>query len=166
MILAFHPTNPEMPGQELSVPASLIRYLSPWSKSKCKQNEFGITLVQEIITEEFGIFIWTLEVERIICLYPSAEIPTIALQFTIEGNIPCILTGFGDKLLEKGNSEIFYIPIGFNEAWFQPGLSESLHIELQPAYLEELIAIRPEIKELISRLLNASSNGMPMAVAH
>jgi AraC-like DNA-binding protein len=166
MILAFHPTHPEMPGQEQPVPGSLLRYLSPWSKPICKQNDFGVTLIQEFITQEFGIFIWTLEIEKVICLYPRAKIPTIALQFTIEGNISCILNGFGDKLLEKGNSEMFYVPIGYNEAWYKPGLSESLHIELQPAYLEELIAIRPEIGELISRLLNASIKGMPMGMAH
>lgn len=165
MILAFHPTHPEIPGETQPVPANWLRYISPWSKVVFRQSEFGSTLIQELLTEEFGIYSWRLEVTDTVRLYPSAEIPTIALQFMLEGNIPCKLSGFGDKLLEKDRQEMFYVPIGFNEAWFEPGTYESLHVELKPRYLEELIGIRPEIKELVSRLQTLSNRGMPMAVA-
>jgi hypothetical protein len=166
MILAFHPTHPEIPGQELPIPANWLRYVAPWSKALYRQHDFGITLIQEMVCKEFGIFSWTLNIEKSICLYPMADQPTIALQFTIEGNISCNLIGFGNKLLEKGNYEMFYVPIGFNEARFEPGIYEVLHIELQPFYLERLISIRPEIQELISRYQNSSNKGMPMALAH
>ncbi len=165
MILAFHPTHPEIPGKEHTVPADWLRFVSPWSRPRFRRHDFGSTLIQELITPAFKIFIWRLDIQQAVRLYPSAEKPTIALQFTLEGNIPCKLTGFGDKRLEKENFEMFYVPIGYNEAWFDRGTYESLHIELKPHYLEELTAIRPEIKDLVSRLQAASSKGLPMAVA-
>jgi AraC-like DNA-binding protein len=166
MNLAFHPTHPKFPGKKLPIPASWKHHLAPWSTAIYRENDFGSVLIQELVCQNFGIFIWTLDIQKAVCLYPTAKTPTIAIQFTLEGNISCILKGFGNKLLEKGNYEMFYIPMGFNEAWFEPGLYESLHIELQPAYLEELTTIRPEIKDLISRLQNLSSRGMPMALTH
>jgi AraC-like DNA-binding protein len=166
LILAFHPTHPEIPGEEHTVPVDWLRFVSPWSKPRFRRHEFGSTLIQELITPAFKIFIWRLDIQQAVRLFPAAEKPTIALQFTLEGNIPCKLTGFGDKLLEKGNFEMFYIPIGYNEAWFEPGQYESLHIELKPHYLEELTAVRPEIKDLVFRLQAASSRGLPLAVAH
>jgi AraC-like DNA-binding protein len=165
LILAFHPTHPDIPGEEHTAPGDWLRFVSPWSKSRFRRHDFGSTLIQELITPAFKIFIWRLDIEQTVRLYPSAEKPTIALQFTLEGNIPCKLTGFGDKLLEKGNFEMFYVPTGYNEAWFEPGQYESLHIELKPHYLEELTAVRPEIKALVSRLQAASSKGLPLAVA-
>jgi AraC-like DNA-binding protein len=164
MILAFHPTHPEMPGEMKPVPAEWRRFLSPWANAVFRENDFGFTLIQELLTEEYGIYSWRLEVKSAVRLYPAAATPTIALQFTLGENIPCKLSGFGDKLLEKGRQEMFYVPIGFNEAWFEPGSYESFHIELKPHYLEELVEIRPEIKELVSRLQVSSSKGMPMSV--
>lgn len=163
MILAFHPTHPEMPGETKPAPAEWRRFLFPWANAVFRENDFGSTLIQEFLTEEYGIYSWRLEVKNAVRLYPAATTPTIALQFTLGENIPCRLSGFGDKLLEKGRQEMFYVPIGFNEAWFEPGSYESLHIELRPHYLEELVGIRPEVKELVSRLQVSSSKGMPMA---
>jgi len=165
MILAFHPTRPEMPGDALPVLAEWRHHLSPWSDAIFRQNDFGSILIQELVTGEFAIYIWRLEVNSAVRLYPSAGMPTIALHFTLEGDIPCKLGGFGDKLLEQGGQEMFYVPIGCHEAWFEPGTYESLHIELKLHYLEELVGIRPEIKELISRLHDSSSSGLPMAAA-
>lgn len=164
MNLAFHPTHPKFPGKKLPIPTSWKHYLAPWSKATYIENDFGCLLTQELICTNFGIYIWTLDIKNAICLYPAAKAPTIAIQFTLEGNISCILKGFGNKLLEKGNFEMFYVPIGFNEAWFEPGHYQSLHIELKPRYLEELTEIRPEIKDLISRLQSSSTKGVPMAV--
>ncbi len=166
MMLAYHPTHPEFPGEEKPLPADWLRYTSPWSKTSFRKQEFGSTLIQELVTPAFALFIWRLHIEEEVRLYPSADKPTIALQFTLGGDIPCKLTGFGEKLLQKGNYEMFYVPIGYNEAWFERGEYESLHIELRTQYLEELAAVRPEIKDLVTRLLSASSKGLPMAVAH
>jgi AraC-like DNA-binding protein len=152
-----------MPGEMKPVPAAWRRFLSPWANAVFRENDFGFTLIQELLTEEYGIYSWRLEVKSAVRLYPAAATPTIALQFTLGENIPCRLSGFGDKLLEKGRQEMFYVPVGFNEAWFEPGRYESLHIELRPHYLEELVGIRPEVKELVSRLQVSSSKGMPMA---
>src|SRR5665213_3156387 len=165
MMLAYHPTRPELPGEEQTVPADWLRLVSPWSKTSFRNQEFGSTLIQELVTPAFSLFIWRMHIEKAVRLYPSADKPTIALQFTLEGNIPCKLTGFGDKLLKKGNYEMFYVPIGYNEAWFEPGDYESLHIEIRLHYLEEMAAARQEVRELVSRLQTASSNGLPMAVA-
>jgi AraC-like DNA-binding protein len=166
MILAFHPTQPGIPGQELPIPTNWIRFLASWSDAVFRQHDFGTTLIQEMISREFSIFIWTLKIVEPVRLYPTTIKPTIALQYMIEGNILCNLSGFGRKLIEKGNYGMFYSPVGFNDAWFEPGMYESMHIELQPAYLTQLTAIRPEIRELIFRMENSSNKGMSMALAH
>jgi AraC-like DNA-binding protein len=165
MILAFHPTQPLIPGIARDPPSDWQKFVVPWSKSVFKHSVFGNTLIQELTGPDFGVFIWTLEIHRAICLYPMAVAPTIALQFTIDGVISCVLSGYGDKILQKGTYELFYVPMGHNEAWFVPGWYESLHIELKENYLEELVAVRPDIEELVSRLKNASANGKPMAIA-
>jgi len=167
MILTFHPTIPGIPGQEGPVPADWNRFLVPWSKAVYKKHNFGASLIQEKVNDNYRIYIWTLDIRTGVGLYPVAKMPTIALQFVLAGKkISCEIIGYGKKILEEGNYEMFYVPIGVNEAWFEPGFYESLHIELEPEYLEELIAIRPEIRELISRLLNSSAKGMPMGTAH
>src|ERR1700676_979088 len=117
MFLAFHPTRPALPGEEGPVPPDWIRYIAPWSKAVYKNSDFGSSLIQEMGNVDFGIFIWTLDIKESICLYPAATKPTIAFRFIISGKITC---------------ELLYVPIGFNETWFEPGFYEWIYIELQP----------------------------------
>jgi AraC-like DNA-binding protein len=165
MNLIFHPTHPQFPGIITTLPVSWKNHIVPWAQGDYIKADFGEILIQQMVCKDFGIYVWSLAIQKPVCLYPTAGTPTIALQFTLEGHIPCILRGFGSKVLEKGNYEMFYVPIGHNEARFEPGRYESLHIELQPRYLEELTEIRPQIRDLIFRLQSSSSKGMPMAVA-
>jgi AraC-like DNA-binding protein len=64
--------------------------------------------------------------------------------------------------LKRSTYELFYIPVGVNEARFEPGDYESFHIELEPGFLEDIAETYPNVMELLSRFYTSSKKGTPM----
>ena len=151
MKLVFKPGDPEFPGDICSLPKGWKPFLSPWSAFDCRKNDFGISLIQELKMDGFSLFIWRLQIDKPVKLYSVADKPTIAFQFMLDEAIPCIAAGFGEKPLEKGNYQIFYTPAGHDQAEFETGIYESMHIEMEPGCLDDVTAANPEIGELVSR---------------
>jgi AraC family transcriptional activator of pyochelin receptor len=149
-------------GKLLNLPTSMKRFLSPWANAAYREYDFGSTLIQEFYAKRFSVFSWRIHADRPGKLYPISDRPVIALQFMIQGDLDCILAGFGKKLLKKLNYELFYIPVGVNEARFEAGDYETLHIEMEPELLEDIGDTFPEARELLGRLNGSSENGIPM----
>lgn len=109
-----------------------------------------------------NVYIWTLDVEKKVILFPTAVQPTIALQFILAGSINCRLADYGEKRLVEGNVVLFYVPRGAIPALIEPGFYESLHIEISPAWLDDISADNIQIAQLISSLdvLSDRANSM------
>lgn len=162
MKLLYDPDNPDEGGRLLPVPANMKRFPSPWAKAAYREYDFGSTLIQEFLAKRFSIHIWRIHAYRPDKLYPASDRPTIALQLMIEGDLDCTLVGFGKKQLKKSSYELFYVPVGVNEARFGPGDYESLHIEMEPELLEDIAETYTEARILLDRLNESSEKGIPM----
>lgn len=146
----------------LPVPTPLKRQISSWATSFYYKYPFGYGLIQHFLTKKFSIHIWRIYAHLPGKLYPACKQPTIAIQAMIEGEIPCLLSGFGNIVLKNSFCELFYVPIGINEAWFDPGDYLSFHVELAAEFLSDIAEVYPDAMELLLRFNNASEYGMPM----
>ena len=162
MKLLADPSQKKDPGELLPIPHYLKKAVPTWAGTDYRQYDFGFLLIQEFISNKFSLFIWRIMVQRQVLLYPSSDKPILALQFTLQGNIPCVLTGFGNKLLVESTYELFYVPVGKNQANFEPGEYESFHIEMEASFLEEASKSHPKIKALLEKLNSASAHGTPL----
>jgi AraC-like DNA-binding protein len=143
--------------------AGLEDFIAPWATVEYTNLEFGHVLVQELETPEFSIYLWKVDAKAEGVLHPSSDRPTIAIQLTLGQDIPCELYGFGKKILEKGRAELFYVAPSVNKAFFQPGISESLHIELGPGLLKDIGLSNLHAPGLLESHQDAAPAGIPYA---
>lgn len=162
MDLAYIPLIGGESEELLPVPEQLKNKLVPWMTSYYRKYPFGYSLVQQFISRRFTIHLWHIHADTAGKLYPVSDKPTIAIQAMLEGEIPCILSGFGEKFLRKSTYELFYVPFSTNEASLKPGTYESFHIELEDGFLEDIAENYPSAKELLLRFNNASELGIPL----
>ena len=153
-------------GYAISIPAALQRFIAPWAKADYRKYDFGHTLVQELVTRKFSVYAWRFYIDKAAKLYVVCDKPTIALQFTLTGHMICELKGYGEKKLEPSRCELFYMPAGANEIWFNPGKYELLHIELDPSYLEDIAEVYTDMKALLNRMSVASKYGTSLVTAN
>jgi AraC-like DNA-binding protein len=155
--------TPKAAGTPLPIPAALNKYVAPWAAAQYRKYFFGHLLIQRFATKKISICIWRIIVEQPVTLYPYADKPIVALQFTTLGNISTALKGFGNKVLEESKYGMFYVPQGTHEATFEPGEYESFHIEIEPSYLEDIAGNYAVIVDLLQKLYSASVNGTALA---
>ncbi len=165
MIILADPFQEREAGEQRSVPAALKKQVAKWATVQFRQYHFGYILSQELITKMFSIYIYRFFINDNTVLYPFSSIPTIVLQFMLMGSIPCMLKGFGRVLLRESRYNMFYVPPGINEAFYETGEYESFHIELHSSYLQDMSAMHPRIKELLDRVTKASQSGQPLSPA-
>jgi AraC-like DNA-binding protein len=80
----------------------------------------------------------------------------------ISGNISYLLAGYGPKFLQKSNYELFYVPKSINEALLPNGDHESLYIELEASFLEDIAETYGDARALLDALNSSSDIGIPM----
>src|SRR5882724_2360392 len=162
MLILSDPIKREDEGVQLSVPATLNKQVAKWATVQFRQYHFGYILTQELMTKMFNIYIYRFIIEDNIVLYPYSAIPTLVLQFMLLGSVPCLLKGFGKITLRESRYNMFYIPVGANEALFEKGEYESFHIELHGPYANELSFTHDDIRRLMGKLNNGSETGYPL----
>src|SRR5580765_1795224 len=162
MLILSDPIHKEEKGVQISVPASLNKQIAKWATVQFRQYDFGYILTQELNTKMFNIYIYRFIIENNIVLFPYSAIPTLVLQFMLMGSIPCILKGFGKIMLRESRYNMFYVPVGANEALYEKGEYESFHIELHGPYVNELSLTHADIKDLLQRLNESSQSGHPL----
>lgn len=162
MLILSDPIKREDEGVRLSVPTALSKQVAKWAVVQFRQYKFGYILTQELTTKMFNIYIYRFIIENNVVLFPFSEIPTLVLQFMLMGSIPCLLKGFGKITLRESRYNMFYIPVGANEALFEQGEYESFHIELHSPYVNELSLTHVDIKDLMQKLNESSQSGHPL----
>ena len=110
----------------------------------------------------FNIYIYRFIIENNIVLFPYSAIPTLVLQFMLMGSIPCVLKGFGRIMLRESRYNMFYIPVGANEALYEKGEYESFHIELHGPSVNELSLTHADIKNLMQKLNESNQSAHPL----
>jgi AraC-like DNA-binding protein len=159
MDILISPRQTEDPGIAVPVPAHLQKYLAPWGSWQYHQYGFGHILTQTFLHKHYRIYIYRFIIEKPVHLYFSCSEPTIALRHMLSGKVYADVTGFGKVLLEPLRYGLIYLPKGVNKAWFETGTAESLHMELETTWLEEMAESSSDIAELMHRVKTASNEG-------
>jgi len=150
------------------VPAHYLPYRMAAAVPYYAKGRFGDYLTQIITGSGFSIQfnIFTILVAGT-CLYPYVAESLITLHFMLQGDICCILKGFGQAWLHEGAYHLFYIPGGVrHEARFDPAVYHSFHLDLSSAFLPRLAGKYPELQEVAERLLHHSAESLQQHAAH
>jgi AraC-like DNA-binding protein len=159
MNILINPNQQEDPGKTVAIPDQLQQYLAPWGSWQYRQYGFGHILTQTFLHKHYRIYIYRFLIDKPVHLYFSCSQPTIALRHMLAGRVFADVTGFGKVLLEPFRYGLIYLPTGINKAWFEAGTAESLHMELEYTWLEEMAESSGEIAELMNRVMTASNEG-------
>jgi len=165
MNVLIAPDQIKDPGQEIVIPDHLHPYLVPWSTRQYRQYKFGTILTQTFLHKHYRIYIYRFMITQPVNLFFAVDEPTIALRHMLEGNVYAEVQGFGRVELEPQRYNLIYLPTSINEAWFEAGPAESLHMELEYTWLEEMAESNEEIAELMNRVMTVSNEGKLMLPA-
>jgi AraC-like DNA-binding protein len=159
MNILISPNQQEDPGKTVAIPEHLQHVLAPWGSWQYRQYKFGHILTQTFLHKHYRIYIYRFQIDEPVHLYFSCSQPTIALRHMLAGKVFADVTGFGKVLLEPHRYGLIYLPASINKAWFEAGAAESLHMELEYTWLEEMAESNQEIAGLMHRVMTASNEG-------
>ncbi len=140
----------------------------PGTQPSYVKGDFGDYLTQIVTGERFCIQfnIFTI-LTADTWLHPFVARSLITLHLMLQGSVRCRLKGFGEAWLHEGSYSLFYIPDGrLHDAWFEPGVYLSFHIDLSPQFLQRLAMKYPELKEVLERLRRRSGEGVRQHSTH
>ncbi|WP_188316173.1 helix-turn-helix transcriptional regulator [Chitinophaga agrisoli] len=157
MQLSNHPQHDT--GRVVPVPRELKNRLVPWATSHCKEYDFGHALLQELITPDYGIYITSFDVQFPAKMHATWDRPTVTLQYTREGEILCRINNQEKIMLEGSKYNLFYLTAGAYVLQPLPGISESLHIEIGPTYLKDLLTAHAPLQKMMHNLYAANTSG-------
>lgn len=152
MQISFQPEQVDGTGKIVPVPVELKGLLVPWTDSQCISYDFGTIIRQVLATPDYRIYASVFSIHRPVTLFPSWDAPTIALQYTRQGKILSRLNGSEDVILDPSRYSLFHVAAGKHVLRPQPGLSESLRIEISPDYLQELLVAHPQLQCMLDNL--------------
>lgn len=146
-------------GEAVPVPKVLKERLVSWATIICKEYDFGNIIIQELKTADYNIYITVFNITKPVKLYVYWEKPTVALQYTREGEIICRLNNQDRILLEASRYNLFYLANGSYSLHPPSGISESMHIEIGPAYLKDLLSAHTPLQKMMQNLYEANTTG-------
>ena len=152
-------------GNIVPVPCDLKVLLAPWADAECTSYDFGMIVQQVLSTPDYQVHITLFNFLRPVTLYPSWDTATIALQYIKQGRILSRLSGSEEIVLESSRYNLFHVAAGKHFSQPQEGLSESLRIDLSPAYLQELLSAHPQLQKMLELLHNQHRTGELLAPA-
>jgi AraC-like DNA-binding protein len=124
------------------------------------KGDFGCFSTQIISTPTWAIGWLNFSITKKVMLYPTTEMAMVALYCTIQGEIPCMLQGFGPLVLKNKKYSFYYIPpLIHNEATFVPGEYEAVYISFSNDFLEECAEEDLRIKDLYDRMREQVEKG-------
>jgi AraC-like DNA-binding protein len=156
--ISNHPGQVPDTGTVVPTPKMLKDRLAPWSVAMCKKYDFGYIITQELLTTDYNIYVTILDISKPVALYAHCEKPTVALQYTKEGEILCQLNNQDKLLLKTSHYNLFYLDADVYVLHPSPGISQSLLIEVCPAYLKDLLYAHDLLNEMMQQHLHQANN--------
>lgn len=148
-----------------NVPSKYARYRIHNAATEFIEGDFGAFLTQEFITPLWAIGWLNFFIKQDSYLYPTTAYAMVALYSTIEGNIPCVLEGFGELVLQNRKYGFYYIPPEVkNEAYFTPGDYDAVYISFSPPFLAQFIDQHPQFRDLYYRQQEQVQNGQVLPI--
>src|ERR1700722_3335870 len=132
-------------GEQVPLPKSWKRFSMPWAVPVYTRYPGFSLLEQELQLPRFGLFFLRTQTDREITLHLTNEKSTLALQCVMAGNIRFNLP---EQLVGEHQYALFYIPAGNNGVVISPGIVESLQLEIEGSWLQDLSDQFPDIRVL------------------
>ncbi|WP_298738904.1 AraC family transcriptional regulator [uncultured Chitinophaga sp.] len=152
-------------GIVVPVPWDLKGLLAPWADATCISYDFGTIVRQVLSTPDYQVHVALFNMHRTVTLHPTWDTPTIALQYIKQGRIFSRLNGAEEIMLEPSRYNLFHVAAGKHISQPQKGLSESLRIEISPAFLQELLSAHPQLQKMLELLHQQHRTGGLLAPA-
>lgn len=149
MQLSFQPSQLNSQGKIVPVPHELKGLLAPWAEPQCVSYDFGTIIRQVLDTPDYKIQVSVFNILQPATLYPSSESPAISLQYLRQGKILSRLNGSEEVALDPSRYSLFHVAAGKHILRTQEGLTESLRIEINPAYLQDLLGAHPQLQNML-----------------
>lgn len=165
MQLSFHPSQLNGEGIIVPVPPELKALLAPWAEPQCLSYDFGTIIRQVLNTPDYKIQVSVFNIIQPVTLYPSSEVPAIAFQYIRQGKILSRLNGAEEVVLDPSWYSLFRVAAGKHISRPQEGLTESLRIEINPAYLQDLLGAHPQLQNMLDSLHEQHRTGELLAPA-
>lgn len=165
MQLSFQPRQLNGEGKIVPVPSELKSLLAPWADPQCVSYDFGTVIRQVLDTPDYKIHIAVFNIQQPTTLFPSWEAATIALHYIRQGKILSCLNGSEELVLEPSRYRLFHVAAGKHISQPQEGLTESLRIEINPAYLQDLLGAHPQLQNMLDTLHEQHRTGELLAPA-
>jgi AraC-like DNA-binding protein len=150
-------------GTTMPVPSELKGLLAPWADAQCISYDFGTIIRQVLHTPDYKIHAAIFDFIQPMTLYPSWEASAVALQYIKQGKIISRLNGAEDVVLDPCRYSLFHVAAGSHISQPQAGLNESLHIEISPDYLQELLGAHPQLQKMLNILHEQHKTGELLA---
>ncbi len=136
-----------------------------WAGADCQAYDFGFIVRQTFATADYSIHITLFQISAPVTLYPSWDSPAIALQYIREGKILTSLKNGEEMALDASKYYLFHIAPGQHISRLQPGMSESLRIEINPVYLKDLLDAHPKLRNMLQELYKSQETALLLSPA-
>ena len=148
------------------MPCELKGLLAHWADAHCVSYDFGTVIRQVLDTPDYKIHIAVFNILKPGgTLFPSWEAATIALHYIRQGKILSRLDDSEELVLDPLRYNLFHVAAGKHISQPQEGLTESLRIEINPVYLQELLGAHPQSKKMLDMLHEQDKTGAVLAPA-
>ena len=147
-------------GTPVEIPLRLMPSIASWTSTCYQQHDFGYLLSQSFAYKYYHIYLQRFIAERPARIYLHCPAGTVLLQFTLQGPMQGMITGYGEVQLEASRYTCFYLPEGLHAFRTGAGEYECLYITLDSFLLEELAESREEIRKLLHYLYINSRQGV------
>jgi AraC-like DNA-binding protein len=144
-----------------SVPFGLTKHLYPFGTPEYRRDDHGNYLAQKMEAADFTLYFFRFEIIDTVTLFPWIEHPVIAFNLMLQGNIPAQLTGYGKRMLEENECEMFYLTAGETEVTLEKGLYQSCYLEVAPALISPIAEKHQAIKLLCNKLIEGDKKSQP-----
>jgi AraC-like DNA-binding protein len=145
------------------MPDRLREYRIPFAAISYTKGSFGEILSQSISCRDVHIWQHHFFIRKRVLLHPTVDQGVHTLNYMLQGNIACELSGAGKLLLQEGTYNLYYVPPVQQDAWLEPGEYRCVHVNLDLAYIEELAMEFHSLDAHLKHSLKSSSEGFQLS---
>lgn len=150
-------------GRPRPLPVALKKLLPRWLTLDYREYPDGWAAKAKLFHRDFTLHYYYLHFQASQQVQIVASKPTIALQFTLQGNALGKMAGGGHiHILKEGTAGIFYLVPGANLATIGAAPFISFHVEFTDHLLEELSRDLKDFNEALTYIRESPQAGLPL----
>ncbi|UYQ92073.1 hypothetical protein MKQ68_18460 [Chitinophaga horti] len=145
---------------KMPVPAWLQHMLCSWMHTACFRFSGGFVVQQSCCREQYSVRLTRFVITRSCTVFTELPKAVLALHCNTIGNWATQLPGLSPTDLDTHHQGFLYAPQDTLRLDLQPGTYESIHFDMDPILIDELMGTHWEILPLIEAYLHQRKTGM------